>query len=208
MQHPPRWRFDYCSNSRGELYRFEAVLTKLFCVKGKIRPCTTNQYGTMNYGVECAPLARIFHRLGVPCGEKVSQAYSIPPWILSSKDCFRRFVQRYFDCEGNVDLHTPSIAVRTYKLNPFIDSSFQFMESMRTGFFSYFGIECHRPFICDQAKPRKDGQRSTGVMLRIKKKNSLAAYASEIGFETAYKQQGLLRLLAPRDTGFFSKQPL
>ena len=70
-------RLDYTSKSKTELRRFGNELHTLFNIKGKIRDCKTNKYGTMNYGVNCKPLIRVLKLIGVPSGQKVLTKFSI-----------------------------------------------------------------------------------------------------------------------------------
>lgn len=140
LQGKPKWRFDYCSNSIKELERFEGAVYNLFKIKGKIRQCTTNKYGTMNYGVNCKHAAIILFMAGVPAGEKVSQSYCIPGWILSNKDFFARFVQRYFDCEGHVSNVSKSIEFQIYKTEPYLSSGVEFVNNIKFKLAHYFDI--------------------------------------------------------------------
>ena len=82
LQDHPHWRLDYTSNSMEELERFNQEVYSLFGVQGKIRDCTTNQYGTMNLGINPKQLGRVLKLAGVPTGAKVLQEFSIPKWIL------------------------------------------------------------------------------------------------------------------------------
>ena len=147
LQGPTKWRFDYCSNSVAELNRFETVLYNLFLVKGKIRPCTTNNYGTMNYGVNCRPLAKTLFLAGVPFGNKVLKSYLVPNWILDDKERFTFFVRRYFDCEGRIDIKNKMLSFDLYKSTNLIENSLFFLTQISQGLFQHFGIRTIRPFL-------------------------------------------------------------
>ncbi|MBU0662873.1 hypothetical protein KJ891_05435 [Candidatus Micrarchaeota archaeon] len=157
LQGDPKWRFDYCSNSRCELNRFEKTIAELFGLKGKIRDCTTNQYNTKNYGVNYRPLAKSLFLIGVPCGNKVMKKYSIPTWILNDKKLFASFVRRYFDCEAGIDVAGKSIAVELHKSVDLTDSGTFFLNQMRRGLLNYFGIKSTVPFLLSRKNKRKCG---------------------------------------------------
>lgn len=197
LQAASRWQIFFTSNSKVELLRFENVLFNLFNVKGKIHPCTTNKYGTMNYTVSCAPLARMLYQIGVPAGEKVSQKYEIPAWVLEDRECFRRFVQRYFDCEGSVSAVYGSINVKMYKTDFCLDSGFAFMVAIRNGLNRYFGIITSNPFLGGGHSVRKDGSVSHEITLKIKRKDSILKFKECIQLETPHKSHRL-ELIATR----------
>ena len=94
LQDGKKLRLDYTSKSVTELKRFGNEIYKLFKVKGKIRHCNTNNYGTMNYGVNCKPLVRVLKLIGVPTGSKVLTKFTIPKWIIQDKALFSRFINR------------------------------------------------------------------------------------------------------------------
>ncbi|MFA4855407.1 MAG: LAGLIDADG family homing endonuclease [archaeon] len=191
LQEPPRWRFDYCSNSLSELARFETVLYSLFGVKGKIRDCTTNKYGTKNYGVNCRPLAKILFLAGVPCGNKVLKQYSIPEWILNDKGCFAIFARRYFDCEGGVYIKDRMLTIEIYKSTEIIESGLAFLNQVKEGLQKYFGITTMNPFLLSKKVKRTYGATVQGVRLRIRRKEDLAKFYALIGLDTASKMERL-----------------
>jgi hypothetical protein len=197
LQGDPRWQLFFTSNSTKELLRFEGVIFGLFGIKGKIRPCTTNRYGTMNYSLSCSPLSRLLHHLGVPVGEKVSQEYFVPDWIVHDKECFRSFVRRYFDCEGTVDLTARGVSISTFKKECFLNAGVTFMNQLSTGLKEYFDIVTCRPFIARTRNFRKDGSFTQGVYLKIKSKEALGRFARFIGFETPVKAGKLLQVSPP-----------
>lgn len=75
LQGEPKWRIDFTSKNKEELLRFEKEIFSVFGVKGKIRKCTTNKFGTSyNYGVNFKAIARTLFVAGVPAGNKVLQS--------------------------------------------------------------------------------------------------------------------------------------
>lgn len=190
----PRWRLDFCSKSVDELLRFEKTVFELFGVNGKIRPCTTNQYGTMNYGVNCKPVTRTLHAIGIPIGEKVSQQYIIPNWVLSDKLFFVRFFQRYFDCEGCVSVKYRSLDIGLFKREDLVNSGFDFMNALRNGLDKYFEIVTSRPFLTGGVSRRKDGTISREIKIKIRRRVSIGRFKDFIKLETPHKLQNLALL--------------
>lgn len=191
LQGPPKWRFDYCSKSSEELHRFEKVLYSSFRMKGKVRDCTTNNYGTKNYGVNCRPLAKILFLVGVPHGNKVVKRYLIPRWVLEDKECFTYFVRRYFDCEGCVDLSRNELKIELYKSTEFVENALLFLNQMKHGLFQYFEINTMRPFLLSNKIKRKHGAVVQGARLKISRKSNLQKFYENINFDTPYKRKAL-----------------
>lgn len=196
LQKPPRWRFDYCSNSLKELRRFETTLYCLFGIKGKIRDCTTNNYGTKNYGVNCRSLAKILVLAGVPSGNKVLKQYSVPPWILNNKENFTTFVRRYFDCECGVYVKDRMLTIEIYKSVEIIDSGLDFLNQISKGLKKHFDIDTIKPFLMSKKVKRKYGATVQGARLRIRKKDSLATFYTLIGLENNVKMNKLRLAIA------------
>lgn len=120
LQGDPIWRIDFTSKSIKELRRFEKEIYSIFQIKGTIRECKSNTFGkTYNIGINCSPIARILYLIGVPNGQKVLKKFDIPLWIKNDKECFRRFCQRLFSCEGTLmnekDRNFPRIRLEMWK---------------------------------------------------------------------------------------------
>ncbi|MBN2421991.1 hypothetical protein JXB41_02085 [Candidatus Woesearchaeota archaeon] len=194
LQGDPKWRLDFCSNSVDELKRFETELFNIFKIRGKNRKCTTNTYGTMNYGINCKPLARELKLLKVPTGAKVLSDFSIPKWILESKDNFAYFINRLFSCEGTVDLKYRFIEIKMYKSVKIIDSGIELFETIKFHLENYFQIKTTNPFLESNVNLRKDGNRTKAVRLKIKKKDSLIRYKKYIGFDNKDKSARLNKI--------------
>lgn len=196
LQEPPKWRFDYCSNSLSELERFENVFYGLFGIKGKIRDCTTNKYNTKNYGVNCRPLAKILFLAGVPCGNKVLKRYSVPNWVMDNKECFASFVRRYFDCEGGVYVKDRMLSIELYKSTKIIESALAFLSQIREGLEKHFGITTIKPFLLSKKIKRTYGATVQAARLRIKRKQDLAKFYRLIGLDTPYKMEQLKQAIS------------
>jgi len=191
LQGKPYLRLDYTSKSKKELKRFEKIFFDVFKVKGKIRKCTTNKYGTFNYGVNCKPIARALYLFGVPTGAKVLKKFLIPKWILSNKVFFASFVRRLFDCEGTIDMKSKYIEIQMYKNTKIIEDGIDFFQEIKENLDKYFNIKSTNPFLDNARSHRKDGIKTRPVRLKIKKKDSLKNFAHYINFDTLYKKERL-----------------
>ena len=132
---------DFTSKDINELKRFENEVYKLFKVKGNIRRCKSNKYETYNLGINCSPLARALFLCGVPAGNKVKQDFFIPICILQGKNYFRRFVQRFFSCEGSVTsgkYKRLQIRACIWKAKPKLNSGIKFIEDISVGLKKFF----------------------------------------------------------------------
>jgi hypothetical protein len=190
LQGHPKWRFDYTSNSTEELLRFERTVSDLFELRGKIRKCSTNKYGTMNIGFNCKPLARILFLCGVPAGSKTEQSYPVPNWILNNKTCFREFLRRYLSCEGYVD-KDGSIDFCIYKNNLLESNGVDFMNQIRNGLLEFFEIKATNPFFVKKQVKRKNKEDSKGIRLKIKNKDSLLKFYMQVGLGNKMKMEKL-----------------
>src|SRR3989344_2565483 len=109
LQGYPKWRFDFCSKSKE----------------------TLNIFGVSYlYGVNCKRLSKSLYYIGVPSGEKVTQGFKIPNWILEDKEYFREFISRLFICEGSVDYSAPSVKLGMSKIIPLLNDGFYFFNQI------------------------------------------------------------------------------
>lgn len=185
------WRMDYCSASKEELNRFKKEIEELFGFSGYIRPCSTNQFGeTYLLGLNCNPLGRVMSLCGVPRGSKVLIKFNIPDWIISDKECFRRFVQRLFDCEGCVDEKTNGIELRMNKELSILNDGIKFFESIKENLKLHFNIKTTNPFLGGKSF-RKDGKITQSIRMKIRKQSEIIKFAKEFKFETKIKQEKL-----------------
>ncbi len=194
LQGEPNWRMDYTSNSKKELNRFGKEMFKLFGVCGKIRNCNTNKYGTMNYGVNCKPLARILHFCGAPSGAKVLKTFDIPTWITENKEYFKKFISRLFSCEATVD-KAGYIEIQMHKSTDLIARGFTFFYQIKNNLEKHFGIKTTKPFTDNAISIRKDRIITKPIRLKIKRKQSVKLFAEKICFEDKAKQAKLLRVI-------------
>lgn len=198
LQGEPKWRIDYTSKRKQELQRFGNEVYRLFSVRGKIRPCNGNKWGTsFNYGVNCKPLARTFCLLGVPTGSKIKKKFLIPEWILNDKECFRVFVRRLFDCEGCVSVEGSSsfINLEMWKAESFVNDGIEFFKQIKNYLKKHFDIQTTNIFLNGVVNVRKDGLKVRGIRLRIKRFKSLINFYKEIGFDNKEKQNKLKEVL-------------
>ncbi|MBU1198207.1 MAG: hypothetical protein KKF46_07430 [Nanoarchaeota archaeon] len=194
LQGEPKSRLDYSSNSVEELERFNSEIFCLFGLKGKIRKCTTNKYGTMNLGVNNKPLGRILRLIGVPTGAKVLTKFGVPYWILIDKKLFSRFINRLFSCEATVDVKNKFIEIKMYKEISLISNMISFFQEIEKFLFIYFNIKSTKPFLDNSLNIRKDGKITRPVRLKIKRKEALVNYQKHIGFDDLQKQVKLEKI--------------
>jgi hypothetical protein len=148
----------------------------------------------MNLGVNNKPLGRVLQFIGVPAGAKVFKSFAIPDWILENKRFFSRFINRLYSCEGCVDRFSACIDFDMYKHENLINNHFEFFFQIKNGLKEHFGIECTQPFLKGKSV-RKDTKITLGIHMKIKKKESLNLFASEIGFDNKEKMKKLLEII-------------
>lgn len=198
LQGDPWWRFDYTFKFFDEKKRFENELYSLFKIKGRARQCTTNKLSkTFNYGVNCRQLARLLNLCGVPFGNKVYKSYSVPEWILSDRENFRRFVQRAFSCEGTVWTgNNPGIRLEFWKEESLLDSGKKFLGAISFYLYKYFKIQTTNVFTGASQNVHKDGSITKPLKFNIKRKESIINFHKEIGFENNHKQLKLKEIVS------------
>jgi hypothetical protein len=196
LQGEPKWRIDFTSKDNFELLRFGDEMNKLFNIDSKIRKCTSNKYNTSNIAINCSPVARILFLCGASVGQKVLQSFSIPSWILKDKECFRRFCQRLFTCEGNInkyaDRKIPQVRLEMWKEEKLVKNGESFLIDLQNHMKKYFNIDS-RTIIQNRVSTRKDGIITKPIRLYVFGESVIKFY-SEIGFEGA-KQKSLKALL-------------
>jgi hypothetical protein len=198
LQGEPKWRLDFTSKNTFELERFGKEIFKIFQVKGKARPCTSNRFGkTYNYGVNNKMLSRIFYKLGVPYGCKVKQEFLTPRWILNNKEYFRTFCKRAFTCEGCVSVEGASsfIEINMWKADYLKENLIEFFNQIKIRLKNYFDIITTNVFLSSYYNLRKDGIKTIGARLRIKRLNSLINFYNNIGFDDPIKQNKLKQII-------------
>jgi len=197
IQPPKKLRLDYTSKSKKELKRFGKELYDIFNIKGKIRPCRTNELGkTYNYGVNCKPLCRLLILCGTPAGNKQIVEFNIPKWILTNKEYFKRFLQRVFSCEGTVSLEKhPFVGLAMYRSTEHYDNGLKFFEDIKKYLFDYFKIKTTNIFSESRINLRKDGILTKAIRLKVKGTDSLIKFAKFINIEDYRKHQKLQQIV-------------
>lgn len=198
LQGDPVWRLDFTSKNFDELDSFNDRMKKMFGVGGKIRKCTSNRYSeSFNLGVNCAPVARILLKIGVPSGQKVIQSFGLPLWIKSDKACFKEFCRHLFACEGTI-MHekkrkTPQLRFEHWKSEDFFEAGKLFIEDICNCLEKYFNVKTTIGFP-NQRGNRKDGVVTRPIRVYVLGK-SVRVFASEIGFSN-HKQKSLKAFLS------------
>jgi len=187
IQPAPRWRIDFTSSNKAALSYVNSLFFNLFRVKGKVRACTTNSYGTCNLGVNCKPLARTLFLCGVPTGAKVEKAFKVPNWVMQNKKYFRSFVRAYFTCEACVDVQN-KILLEQWKLVQNLDDGRKFLSQIIFGLNAHFRISCSGPYLPSAQNITKKGI-TQGLRISIRRKADLAKFTVLIGFTDAIKQR-------------------
>lgn len=196
LQGNPKWRLDFTSNDIKELKRFEKEMKGSFNVLGKIRQCSSNKYKTYNFAINSSPISRILFLCGVPSGQKVLQSFKVPKWVLNDKECFRRFCQRLFTCEGNLNNDSlrvvPQIRIELWKEEKLIKDGENFFLDMKKYLNKYFDIDSVVR-VQKRKNFRKDGLCTSPIRMYIFG-DSVIKFFKEIGFE-GKKQKDLKAIL-------------
>jgi len=188
-----RWRIDFTSNNFKTLDYVNSLFFDLFGVKGEVRKCTTNRYGTYNLGINCKPLARTLFLCGVPTGAKVEKQFLVPSWILIDKLFFRSFIRAYFSSEATVE-NRGRIWFEQWKLESNIFSGINFVNQIKEGLLLHFSIVASGPYFPNQKNFTKKGI-TRGIKLKIMQKDSFRKYVLLVGFCDEVKQKRAERVL-------------
>jgi DNA-directed RNA polymerase subunit A' len=148
------------------------------------------------------PIAIAFHALGVPVGDKVTQEFPVPKWILKgSKMVKRAFLRGYFGGElSSPRLHTKSSKVinqPVFKMSK-IDglSAHGFFEDINT-LLKEFGTEVSSYTTQEGKIRKKDGKRSTTYVANIiSNEKQLISFYKKIGCEFSNNKEVYCRLMA------------
>jgi DNA-directed RNA polymerase subunit A' len=148
------------------------------------------------------PIAIAFHALGVPVGDKVTQEFPVPKWILkSSKMVKRAFLRGYFGGElSSPRLHAKSskdINQPVFKMSK-IDglSAHGFFEDINT-LLKEFGTEISSYTTQEGNIRKKDGKRSTSYVANIiSNEKQLISFYKKIGCEFSNNKEVYCRLMA------------
>lgn len=195
LQGAPEWRIYYTSKRTSELKRFEKEIFKLFGLRGDIRVCSTNKYGTQNIGFYNRVLSRTLNVVGVPAGQKVLNRFSVPTWILEDSLLFSVFINRLFSCEGSVSVKDKAIEIQMYKSIKIIDDGLAFFKDIKDNLEKHYGIKTTNPFLEKRVNKRKDGNFTKAIRLKIKNKESLIKFYKFIGFDDKLKQRKLKTII-------------
>lgn len=190
-----RWRIDYTSKYVHELKRFDKEIFDLFGIMGRIRRCTSNQYGeTYIYSVNNKLLAVSLYLSGVPPGAKVLTRFKIPEWILFEKAYFRTFIRRLFSCEGYID--TDAVAIDMAKSVELLEEGLEFFRQIKEYLYKYWKIVTTNPFVLSRKNIRKDDIVTHMIRLKIKRKESVKRFFENVGFDEKRKQKRLQQIIA------------
>jgi hypothetical protein len=193
LQGDPLWRMDFTSKDLKELASFNKRMKNLFGIDSKVRNCTSNKYSkSFNLGINCAPIARIFLKIGVPSGQKVLKNYNLPEWIKKDKECFREFCRHLFACEGTImhekNRKTPQVRFEHWKSEKYFEGGREFVKEICVHMEKYFQIKTTIGF------PNQRGNRKDGIITRPIRVyilgDSVKKFFSLVGFSN-HKQKSL-----------------
>lgn len=92
-----------------------------------------------------------------------------------------------------------AIKLEMWKSEDNLEQGFEFFQTIRKGLKNYFDIETTNPFTNVRTNLRKDGIKTKPIIIKIRRKDSLAKFFKEIGFENVEKQRKLSLLIIPKD---------
>ena len=176
VQGPNKFRFDFTSESKEKLQRFEKRLEDLFGVTGSIRENKTNPYSTSyNYGVNCKPLTRVLIESGVPTGCKVKTKFNVPNWIQKDKTLFTAYIERAFANDGSAFSGNPRITYELAKEESISENLKQYMHTIDSLLTEYYGIS-GSVFERSETNKRKDGDKTVSIGLNIRKRDAIKKF--------------------------------
>lgn len=185
----------FFSDDVSELKRFKARIKKIFKLNGNIREWGYRENGrSKGCIIADARLARLLECCKIPGGDKVSQKYGIPRWVMTGeKEIKRSFLRRSFTCEGSISRGNDGrwdIRYTMYKFQKLSSNTISYLKSLRK-LLKEFNIKTYEPSLNQEYIRAKDMQKVSGFVLRIRHKQSLIAYMNEIGFDTDEKKKKL-----------------
>lgn len=186
----------YISKNKTEVIRFNTEIRKLFGINGKIRRSPSNK-SVWESVIGNSALSRILKMSDTPFGEKVTNKFYAPSWVLNgNKKIKKRYVQRLFDCEGSLYFQKRKrvrIKFKMHKSIQLIKNHRYFLNQIRN-ILSEFGVRTTNLTIGGYTK-RKDGIITIGLEFEIcgTKRNliSIINFQKNINFESKIKREKL-----------------
>jgi len=174
-----------------ELERFQFRIKKIFGMDGNIREWGIRKNGrSKGCIIADARLCRLLELCGIPAGDKVTQKYRVPRWIMAGDRKIKRaFLRRSFTCEGSISMEKSGrwdVRYSLYKQESMSANAVRYMESLRK-LLRGFDIKTYRISLSKEYLRHKDKRKIVGFVLRIRDKQSLINYAREIRFDTDNK---------------------
>ena len=99
-------------------------------------------------------------------------------------------MQRLFDCEGWPDSEG-AVSIEMWKSQNLLNEGIEFFQSIKSKLKEYFDVDTSKPFTYKTNKMRKDGIKTVPIRLKIRRKDSIAKFFKEVGFENSEKQRRL-----------------
>jgi len=150
--------------------------------------------GTTNsFNVTDSALAKLFEVLKLPQGNKTSNPFLIPEWLMKSPKFIKKeFLAALMGCEGDIpkfikNLRSPyAIRYRFNKLNSLQENSLEYANQIKK-LFKEFGIQS--TIQIKRGNIIKDKQRTIQIQITISNSNfNIYRFLKEIGYEYNYKK--------------------
>ena len=191
----------FISKDRNNVVRFKNEVFELFGLHGLIRKSPSNKKI-----LECLicrnAFCKVLNMCGVPSGDKVTKEFYVPKWVTEgSIEIKKRYIQRFFDCEGSVVLQKNKqrvhVIFKMHKSTELVKNHLDFLNQIRI-ILSDFGVKTTNPSTAGYTK-RKDGKITVGYEFRFygtrKNFDSILNFKNNINFESAEKLDRLERYL-------------
>lgn len=194
--HIRRGLVQFISKDKCNTLNFKKRVESIFGVDGYIRPSpTTPGIWECVFGGNFLP--RMLMLAGTPFGNKTSQDFSVPSWVMHGEDTIKStYLRRLFDCEGSVNFQKRNrvrIRINMWKDADKIDNMIEYLEQVRL-LLKEFGVNTTNVFIAGTRK-YSNGRATKGVEFEAygtrKNMSSIVNYQRNIGFDYTDKQQRL-----------------
>jgi hypothetical protein len=161
--------FYFCSKDINQLKEFEKIINRKFGINGKyyFNNGGAFEVKTHKFIIFNKIIAEELVKAGIPKGEKVSQSFSVPKWILSSKELSKEYLKIAFLCEGCLEKRKKSrIAINIAKIEDYLEDGIHFMNELKNMLY-YFDIKTTPVYLSGKRIRKKDGKLSKDIRFRL-----------------------------------------
>jgi hypothetical protein len=185
--------FLYTGKNKSLITPFRELIKGLFNIDGILRFKNDGSFGpSCEFRVFNNPLTKLLYLAGTPSGNKTLQEFSVPEWILKSKEFSRCYLKVAFDCEGSIwKARDGRIGINftIAKEETILSDGINFMKTLQDSLFYYFHIKSGKIIVINGNK-RKDGKTTKFLRFNIIT-DSLKVFKQEIGFINIVKNRKL-----------------